>query len=228
RRIRPGAPHSTSPSRRPEGRAMPPEPIVFVVDDDRAMRDSLRWLLDSVGLPVRTYATAAEFLADHDPAQPGCLVLDVRMPGMSGLDLQAELSRRGVELPTIVTTGHAEVPMAVRAVKAGAIDFIEKPFSDQLLLDRVRQALELDRDAREVRTRREDARQRLAALTPREREVLHLVVAGKANKEIAFELRLSTKTIEVHRAHVMSKMHVDSLAELIRVALLAGAIRENP
>ena len=207
---------------------MPPEPIVFVVDDDRAMRDSLRWLLDSVGLPVRTYATAAEFLADHDPAQPGCLVLDVRMPGMSGLDLQAELSRRGVELPTIVITGRAEVPMAVRAVKAGAIDFIEKPFSDQLLLDRVRQALELDRDAREVRTRREDARQRLAALTAREREVLHLVVAGKANKEIAFELGLSPKTIEVHRAHVMSKMHVDSLAELIRVALLAGAIRENP
>jgi FixJ family two-component response regulator len=207
---------------------MPPESVVFVVDDDRAMRDSLRWLLDSVGLPVRTYATAAEFLADHDPAQPGCLVLDVRMPGMSGLDLQAELARRGVELPTIIITGHAEVPMAVRAVKAGAIDFIEKPFSDQLLLDRVRQALDLDREAREVRSRREDARQRLAALTAREREVLHLVVAGKANKEIAFELGVSPKTIEVHRAHVMSKMQVDSLAELIRVALLAGAIRENP
>ncbi len=207
---------------------MPPEPVVFVVDDDRAMRDSLRWLLDSVGLPVRTYATAADFLADHDPAQPGCLILDVRMPGMSGLDLQAELTRRGVELPTIIITGHAEVPMAVRAVKAGAIDFIEKPFSDQLLLDRVRQALALDRGAREVRSRREDACQRLAALTAREREVLHLVVAGKANKEIAFELGVSPKTIEVHRAHVMSKMQVDSLAELIRIALLAGAIRENP
>ena len=206
----------------------PPEPTVFVVDDDRAMRDSLSWLLDSVGLRVRSYATAAEFLADHDPAQPGCLVLDVRMPGMSGLDLQAELARRGVELPTIVITGHAEVSMAVRAVKAGAIDFIEKPFSDQLLLDRVRQAVQIDLEARDVRRRREDARRRLATLTAREREVLDLVVAGKANKEIASALGLSTKTVEVHRAHVMSKMCVDSLAELIRITLLAGEIRENP
>ena len=205
-----------------------PEPTVFVVDDDRAMRDSLSWLLDSVGLRVRSYATAAEFLADHDPAQPGCLVLDVRMPGMSGLDLQAELARRGVELPPIVITGHAEVSMAVRAVKAGAIDFIEKPFSDQLLLDRVRQALQIDLEAREVRRRREDARRRLATLTAREREVLNLVVAGKANKEIASELGVSPKTVEVHRAHVMSKMCVDSLAELIRITLLAGEIRENP
>ena len=206
----------------------PPEPTVFVVDDDRAMRESLSWLLDSVGLRVRSYATAAEFLADHDPAQPGCLVLDVRMPGMSGLDLQAELARRGVELPTIVITGHAEVSMAVRAVKAGAIDFIEKPFSDQLLLDRVRQALEIDLEVREVRRRREDALRRLATLTAREREVLNLVVAGKQNKEVASELGVSPKTVEVHRAHVMSKMCVDSLAELIRITLLAGEIRENP
>jgi FixJ family two-component response regulator len=206
----------------------PPKPTVFVVDDDRAMRESLSWLLDSVGLRVRSYATAADFLAEHDPAQPGCLVLDVRMPGMSGLDLQAELARRGVELPTIVITGHAEVSMAVRAVKAGAIDFIEKPFSDQLLLDRVRQALEIDLEAREVRRRREAARRRLATLTAREREVLNLVVAGKANKEIASALGVSPKTVEVHRAHVMSKMCVDSLAELIRVTLLAGEIRENP
>ena len=209
---------------------MPPEPeaIVFVVDDDRAMRDSLRWLLESIGLTVRTYATAAEFLREHQPSQPGCLVLDVRMPGMSGLDLQAELVRRGTELPTIVVTGHAEVAMAVRAVKAGAIDFIEKPFSDQLLLDRVRQALEIDRQSREVRARREEARRRLASLSAREREVLELVAAGKANKEVAAALGLSTKTVEVHRAHVMSKMAVDSLAELIRVAILAGAIGENP
>jgi FixJ family two-component response regulator len=205
-----------------------PQPIVFVVDDDRAMRESLRWLLESIGLSVRTYATAAEFLGDHDPAQPGCLVLDVRMPGMSGLDLQSELARRGAELPTIVVTGHAEVAMAVRAVKAGAIDFIEKPFSDQLLLDRVRQALEIDRQSREIRTRREEARRRLASLSAREREVLGLVAAGKANKEIAAALGLSPKTVEVHRAHVMAKMAVDSLAELVRVALLAGAIGENP
>jgi len=209
---------------------MPPEPeaIVFVVDDDRAMRDSLRWLLESIGLTVRTYATAAEFLREHQPSQPGCLVLDVRMPGMSGLDLQAELVQRGAELPTIVVTGHAEVAMAVRAVKAGAIDFIEKPFSDQLLLDRVRQALEIDRQSREVRARREEARRRLASLSAREREVLELVAAGKANKEVAAALGLSPKTVEVHRAHVMSKMAVDSLAELIRVAILAGAIGENP
>jgi two-component system, LuxR family, response regulator FixJ len=207
---------------------MPPEPTVFVVDDDRAMRDSLRWLLESVGLTVRTYPTAADFLCEYESSQPGCLVLDVRMPGMSGLDLQAELVRRGAGLPTIVVTGHAEVPMAVRAVKAGAVDFIEKPFSDQLLLDRVRQALELDRQDREVRRRREEARRRLESLTAREREVLGLVVAGKANKEIAAALGLSPKTVEVHRAHVMSKMAVDSLAELIRVAILAGAMRENP
>jgi two-component system response regulator FixJ len=207
---------------------MPPEPTVFVVDDDSAMRDSLRWLLESVGLKVRTYPTAADFLREYDPALAGCLILDIRMPGMSGLDLQAELARRGAGLPTIVVTGHAEVAMAVRAVKAGALDFIEKPFSDQLLLDRVRQALEIDRQDREVRRRREDACRRLETLSAREREVLELVAAGKANKEIAVALKLSPKTVEVHRAHVMSKMATDSLAELVRVAILAGAIRENP
>jgi RNA polymerase sigma factor (sigma-70 family) len=202
---------------------MPLEPIVFVVDDDPAMRDSLRWLLESVGLQVQTYATAAEFLAGRDPSTPGCLVLDVRMPGMSGLDLQEELRRRHTDLPTIVVTGHAEVPMAVRAVKAGAIDFIEKPFSDQLLLDRVRQALEIDRQERETRARREEARRRVGHLTPREREVLDLVVAGRANKEIASALGLSPKTVEVHRARVMEKMEVDSLADLIKVAMQASA-----
>lgn len=206
----------------------PPDPTVFVVDDDRAMRDSLRWLLESVGLSVRTYATATEFLREYEPSQPGCLVLDVRMPGMSGLDLQAELARRDAALPTIIVTGHAEVTMAVRAVKAGALDFIEKPFSDQLLLDRVRQALEIDRQDREVRRRRAEALRRLESLTAREREVLELVVAGKANKEVAAALKLSTKTVEVHRAHVMAKMGAESLAELIRMAILAGAIRENP
>src|SRR4029077_6235252 len=203
-------------------------PTVFVVDDDRAMRESLSWLLDSVGLHVLSYATAADFLADYDPAHPGSLVLDVRMPGMSGLDLQAELARRGVELPTIVITGHAGVSLPVRALKSGAIDFIEKPFSDQLLLDRVRQALEIDRQSREVRARREEARRRSGPLSARGREVLELVAAGKANKEVAAALGLSPKTVEVHRAHVMSKMAVDSLAELIRVAILAGAIGENP
>lgn len=202
--------------------------MVFVVDDEQVVRDSLRWLLESVGLPVRAYPTAADFLRDYDTTQPGCLVLDVRMPGMSGLDLQEELARRGAELPTIVITAHAEVPMAVRAVKAGALDFIQKPFSDQLLLDRVRQALEIDRQDREARQRREDARRRLATLTTRERDVLERIVAGRSNKEAAAALGLSIKTIEVHRAHVMQKMEVDSVAELVLACILAGAIRENP
>ncbi len=198
-----------------------PAPVVFVVDDDPAMRDSLRWLIESTGLEVETFADARTFLARVRPELPGCLVVDVRMPGMSGLDLQGELARRGVGLPTIVITGHAEVPMAVRAVKAGAIDFIEKPFSDQLLLDRVRQGIDMDRQEREGRARRAEILRRQSLLTQREREVLDLVVAGKANKEIAATLHLSPKTVEVHRAHVMEKMQASSVAELVRLALVA-------
>jgi two-component system response regulator FixJ len=196
-------------------------PVVFVVDDDPAMRDSLRWLIESTGVQVETFPDAQTFLARIRPELPGCLVLDVRMPGMSGLDLQAELTRRGIGLPTIVLTGHAEVPMAVRAVKAGAIDFIEKPFSDQLLLDRVGQGIEMDREARESRARRADVLRRLSLLTQREREVLDLVVGGRANKEIAATLGLSTKTVEVHRSHVMDKMRASSVAELVRLVLVA-------
>ena len=196
-------------------------PVVFVVDDDPAMRDSLRWLIESTGVQVETFPDAQTFLARIRPELPGCLVLDVRMPGMSGLDLQAELHRRGIGLPTIVLTGHAEVPMAVRAVKAGAIDFIEKPFSDQLLLDRVGQGIEMDREARESRARRADVLRRLSLLTQREREVLDLVVGGRANKEIAATLGLSTKTVEVHRSHVMDKMRASSVAELVRLVLVA-------
>jgi two-component system response regulator FixJ len=204
------------------------EPTVFVVDDDPAMQRSLRWLIESVGLRVTTYGTAEQFLAEYDRRRPGCLVLDVRMPGMSGLDLQDELARRDVSIPTIVLTGHAEVAMAVRAVKAGAVDFLEKPFSHQQLLDRIRQAVELDRQAREASSRRAGVLERVRHLTTREREVMELVVAGKANKEIAAELGLSPKTVEVHRAHVMEKMNVESLAELIRVALVAGVGQEKP
>jgi FixJ family two-component response regulator len=198
-------------------------PVVFVVDDDPAMRDSLRWLIESTGLQVETFGDAQTFLARIRPELPGCLVLDVRMPGMSGLDLQAELTRRGVGLPTIVVTGHAEVPMAVRAVKAGAIDFIEKPFSDQLLLDRVRQGIEMDRRERDGRARRAEILRRMSLLTQREREVLDLVVVGKANKEIAAALHLSPKTVEVHRAHVMEKMQASSVAELVRLSLVGQA-----
>jgi FixJ family two-component response regulator len=202
--------------------------MVFVVDDQQAVRDSLRWLLESIGIPVRDYPTAEAFLRDYEPAQPGCLILDVRMPGMSGLDLQEELARRGIELPTIVITAHAEVPMAVRAVKAGAVDFIQKPFSHELLLDRVKQALELDAQEREIRHRRDEARRRLAALTPREREVIVMVAEGRANKAIAAALGVAIKTVEVHRGRAMEKMQAENLAELIRICLLAGAVRENP
>ncbi len=198
---------------------MKPEPTVFVVDDDKAARDSLRWLLESVALPVQTHACAAEFLEAYDPDRPGCLVLDVRMPGVSGLDLQERLVARGVTLPVIFITGHADVPMAVRAFKAGAFDFIEKPYSDQVLLDRIHQAISLDSRQREVECRRAAVRARIRELTPREREVMNLVASGKANKEIARCLHLSPKTVEVHRAQVMRKLAADSVAELVRMVV---------
>jgi two-component system, LuxR family, response regulator FixJ len=197
------------------------DPTVFVVDDDPAMRQSLRWLIESVNVAVETYATAQDFLAAYDPDRPGCLVLDVRMPGMGGLDLQAELARREIEVPVIIITGYAEVPTAVRALKSGALDFIEKPFSDQLLLDRIQQAIASDRQARVRRHERATLAARVAQLTPREREVMQLVVAGSSNREIAAELGLSVKTVEVHRARVMEKMKVDSLADLVRLVLSA-------
>ena len=197
----------------------PPEPVVFVVDDDPAMRRSLRWLIESVGLGVATFETAEAFLQAYNGSQPGCLVLDVRMPGMSGLELQAALAARRLSLPTIIVTGHADVTMAVRAVQNGALDFLEKPFSDQILLDRIRQAIELDRQERARRDRQRHIAERIARLTSREQEVMRLVVQGKSNKEVASALALSPKTVEVHRAHVMEKMEVDSLAELIRNVL---------
>jgi FixJ family two-component response regulator len=200
---------------------MQSNPTVFVVDDDPAIRESLRWLIESVGLNVKIFATAQEFLEGYDPSSAGCLVLDIRMPGMSGLDLQNELAARKANIPILIITGHAEVPVAVRAMKAGALDFIEKPFSDQLLLDRIRRAIEKDAEFRRVNSQRAEVAARLAGLTPREREVMDLVIAGKANKVIASELGLSPKTVEVHRAHVMKKMRVDSLADLVRVGMLS-------
>ena len=198
-----------------------PEPTVFVVDDDPAMRESLRWLIESVGLRVETYSVPQDFLQTYDAARPGCLVLDMRMPGMSGLELQEELTERKATLPIIIVTGYAEVPMAVRALKAGAVDFIEKPFSDQLLLDRIQQAIETDRQTRGQQAYKAQLATRIASLSAREREVMELVIAGKANREIAEELGLSQKTVEVHRSRVMEKMQVDSLAELVRVVLEA-------
>ena len=196
------------------------EATVFVVDDDADLRESLGWLLESAGLRVKSYSTAQEFLTEYKSEEPGCLLLDVRMPGLSGLDLQEELRRRGVPPPIIIMTGHAKVPMAVRALKGGAIDFIQKPFSDQSLLERIRQAIDLDRRTREVRMECTKFADLLTYLTPREREVMDLVIAGKPNKIIAADLGISSKTVEIHRGRVMEKMQVESVAELVRLDLL--------
>lgn len=210
-------------SREPSSEQEPGDiPTVYVVDDDPAMRSSLRWLIESVGLSVRTCASAREFLSTYRDGEHGCLVLDVRMPGMSGLDLQAELARLQINIPILIITGYAEVPLAVRAMKAGAFDFIEKPFSDQTLLDRIRAAVALDEVARKRRTARDQVVARMRLLTQRERDVMERVITGKSNKIIAAELSLSMKTVEVHRAHVMEKLQADSLADLIRLCLLAN------
>lgn len=190
---------------------------VFVVDDDQAARESLRWLLESVGQLVQCHSSAREFLDSYDGSVPGCLVLDVRMPGMSGLELQNHLLERGWCLPVIVVTGHGDVPMAVRAMKAGAVDFLQKPYNDQTLLDRIQLALDLCRQRRRSHSELSQIRSNCEQLTPREREVAELVVAGKANKVIAIELGLSPKTIEVHRANVMFKMQANSLSELVQM-----------
>ena len=192
---------------------------VFIVDDDPASRDPLRWLLESVELKVMAFPDATEFLDAYDPGTPGCLILDVRLRGMSGLDLQAELNRRGLQVATIFLTGHADVPMAVRAMKNGAFDFLEKPFNDQELLDRVQQAIERDRKERSRDAERAEQQHRLEALTPREREVMEHLVEGRANKETADALGLSVRTVEGHRARLMEKLGANSLAELVRIKL---------
>lgn len=195
------------------------EATVFVVDDDEAVRDSLSLLVRSVGLAAESFASAREFLDRYDPERPGCLVLDVRMPGMGGMDLQERLAEMGSKLPIIFITGHGEIPLAVRAIQAGAVDFLQKPFSDQELLDRIQQALENDHRNRRERTSRDEIRGHLDSLTPREREVLDLVVEGAANKVIAGRLGVSQRTVEVHRARVMEKMQVDSLAQLVKLVM---------
>ena len=188
---------------------------VFVVDDDVAVRQSLSLLIRSMGLSVESFESAQAFLSACDPERSGCLVLDIRMPGMSGLEMQEELHRRTIDLPVIFITGHGDVAMAVRAMKLGAVDFIEKPFNDQQLLDRINQALEVDRAARAARAERATLASRIELLSPREREVMDRIVAGQANKVIAIELGLSERTVEIHRAKVMTKTGARSLAELV-------------
>jgi FixJ family two-component response regulator len=192
--------------------------IVFVVDDDEGMRQSLKNLIGSVGLRVEAFASAQEFLRSKLTDVPGCLVLDVRLPGLSGLDLQKRMAEAGIEIPIIFITGHGDIPMTVQAMKAGAVEFLTKPFRDQDLLDAIQQALEHDRKTREQRAEIEKLRSRLDSLTPREREVMGLVVAGLLNKQIAGELGTSETTIKIHRHQVMEKMGAGSLAELVRMA----------
>ncbi|MBK5931722.1 response regulator transcription factor [Halochromatium salexigens] len=198
------------------------ELTVFVVDDDQAMRGSLHWLIESVGMRVETFDSAHTFLDAYDTGRAGCLLLDVRMPGMSGLELQEYLGRRAIRIPVIIITGHGDVAMAVKAMKAGAVDFIEKPFDDEQLLNSLRKALEYDEQQRALQTRKAEIAARLAELTPREHEVMAMVTDGKSNKEIAAALSVSAKTVEVHRARVMDKTRADSLAELVRMAMIAS------
>jgi RNA polymerase sigma factor (sigma-70 family) len=200
------------------------EPLVYVVDDEASIRDSLAMLLRSVGLASRTFGDAKSFLAAYEPRADACLVADVRMPGMSGIELQEALRSRGAELPIVIITGHGDIAMAVRAMKAGAADFIEKPFHDQTLLDAVHRALARAADPRveAAAMDSDELQKRLATLTPREREVMALVVEGRPNKAIATRLGLSTRTVEVHRAKSMEKMQAQSLADLVRMAIACG------
>jgi FixJ family two-component response regulator len=207
-----------------------PDSIVYVVDDDSSVREAIKSLIRSVGLRVETFGTAQEFLKSARPDAPGCVVLDVRLPGLSGLDLQRELAANGINLPVIFITGHGDIPMSVRAMKAGALEFLTKPFRDQDLLDAIQQALERDRGARQQRSETAELRERFDSLTAREREVMGLVVSGLLNKQIAGELGTSEVTIKIHRSQVMKKMSAGSLAELVRMTEKLGipAAKDQP
>lgn len=204
------------------------EPTVFVVDDDEGVRGGLRRLLESVSLKVETYDSAQAFLDDYNLDRHGCLVLDVRMPGMGGLDLQAQLAEQGIRLPVIILTGHADVPIAVSALKAGAVDLIEKPFNGQVLLDRIQHAIQRDAETRRQSAQQFEIGQRLAQLTSRERQVMEMMVAGKASKVIAIDLEISERTVEFHRANIMKKMQARTLAELIQMSHVSARDIADP
>jgi two-component system, LuxR family, response regulator FixJ len=201
------------------------QPMVFIVDDDSGVRSSIRILLKSVGISTTAFASAKEFLAAYDQSQPGCLVLDIRMPGMSGMELQLELNRLGAVIPVVFITGHGDVPMAVEAMQQGAFDFLQKPFRDQDLIHRIQKALERDAAHRAALQQTDAIKTRLESLTPREREVLDLLADGKQNKVMAAELGLSQRTVEIHRANVMEKMQARSVAQLVRMLLDVRATR---
>ena len=195
-----------------------PEQIVFVIDDDPSMRMAIKELIEAVGMSCQTFGSGQELLAAELPDLPRALVLDVRLPGLSGLHLQRELTERGINMPIIFITGHGDIPMSVQAMKAGAVEFLTKPFRDQDLLDAIEQGIERDRSARKQQSEVRELRQRFETLTPRERGVMQLVVTGLLNKQIAVELDISEKTVNVHRGQVMQKMRADSLAELVRMS----------
>ena len=197
------------------------EQHVFVVDDDAGVRDSIRMLLESDGLKVHCFASAGQFLSDLGP-KIGCLIADIRMPDMSGLELQEEIVRRGIGLPANIITGHGDVPLAVRAMKAGAVDFIEKPFDDERVLSSTRKALEIGAQTQSRLAESKEASDLLASLTPREKGVLERLVQGRSNKAAAQELGISPRTVEIHRARIMDKLHAKNLSDLVRLALAAG------
>jgi FixJ family two-component response regulator len=201
------------------------EPIVFVVDDDLSVRRSTERLLRAAGMEVQTFKSAREFLEISRPERPACLVLDVRMPGLNGMDLQRELTQSGRHVPIIFITAHGDIPMSVRAMKAGAAEFLTKPFRSRILVEAVRAAISKDQAARKGRSEIEELRQRYEHLTPREREVLPLVAAGLMNKEVAGKLGTTERTIKFHRAHIMQKARVQSLADLVRMVEKLGIAR---